>query len=125
VHLICRNHYFSNNNSFRLLSYFKVYRIRSLFHLISLDFVFLFYRFRRFFSLDFVFLLYISFHFVGFRFLTLQISLDFVFVSMKRNDEIYKVRKQYQTKKRTNSVKGTGKLRNEKKRNENKIQRNL
>ena len=76
---------------FSLYVVFLLYRFRRFF---SLDFVFLLYRFH-FISLDFVFLLYrfrfisldsfsyftdfVSFRWI--RFLTLQISLDFVFVS--------------------------------------------
>ena len=66
-----------------------LYRIRSFFHLILLsyfiDFVsFLTLQISSLLFVGFRFLtLQISFHFVGFRFLTLQISLDFVFVSFR------------------------------------------
>jgi hypothetical protein len=66
-----------------------LYRIRSFFHLILLsyfiDFVsFLTLQISSLLFVGFRFLtLQISFHFVGFRFLTLQISLDFVFVPFR------------------------------------------
>jgi hypothetical protein len=46
----------------------------------------------------------ISLHFVGIRFLTLQISLDFVFVSFLFVSRFTGTLSQYQMKKRTNSV---------------------
>jgi hypothetical protein len=73
-----------------LVLLYRLYRIRSFFHLILLSYFIDFVSFRYIsfsYFTDFVSFRWISFSyftdFVLFRFLTLQISLDFVFVSFR------------------------------------------